>query len=86
MFHCRSRDAMSLHGYEDERTTSAPRLDGTPRPFQEALGLVPGWRVLGMTGQVAFGTCLLFLSPGLPFHVTHGSELMRRKGEDQLDP
>ncbi len=34
-----------------------------------------------MAGQVAFGTCLLFLSPGLPFHVTHGFEPMRRKAK-----
>jgi hypothetical protein len=28
----------------------ASRLNGTPRPLQEALRLVPGWRVLGMAG------------------------------------
>ena len=40
---------------------------------------MPGWRVLYLAGEVAFGSCVRFLSHGLPFHVTHGFSLCEEK-------
>jgi hypothetical protein len=40
---------------------------------------VPGWRVLGITTQVAFGMCVRFLSHGLPFHEAHSFSVSEDK-------